>query len=179
MRRLLLVDDESGVLHALKRLLQRVLAADEAVVEIFTDPEAALQRACETEFDVVVSDYRMPSMDGVSFLRCFQGIQPDATRLLLSAATDFDALVTAINEIGLFRYLPKPWNDDDLVAVLRAAWLARDRRLEERRLAERERRNEALPGAAEEAERQRLEAEEPGITQVKWGPDGSVLLDDV
>jgi len=174
----LLVDDESGVLHALKRLLQRALAADEAVIEIFTDPEAALQRACETEFDVVVSDYRMPNMDGVSFLRCFQGIQPDTTRLLLSAATDFDALVTAINEIGIFRYLPKPWSDEDFVAVLRAAWLACDRRREDRRLAEREQR-ESLLSAAEEAERQRLEAEEPGITQVKWGPDGSVLIDDV
>ncbi|WP_374276413.1 response regulator [Azonexus sp.] len=178
MKRLLLVDDEINLLNSLKRLLLRSFGSGEIAVEIFDDPELALQRASEVEFDVVVSDYRMPVMDGVSFLRCFRGIQPDATRLLLSAATDFDALVVAINEVGIFRYLPKPWIDEDFIATIKAACLARERHLEELRLADAARRGGIAGISAEEAERRRLESEEPGITQVNWGPDGSVILDD-
>lgn len=178
MKRLLLVDDEINLLNSLKRLLLRSFGSGEVAVEVFADPELALQRAGEVEFDVVVSDYRMPGMDGISFLRCFRGIQPDATRLLLSAATDFDALVVAINEIGIFRYLAKPWGDEDFVATIRAACQARERHLEALRLADAARRGGIAEISAEEAERRRLEREEPGITRVHWGRDGSVILDD-
>lgn len=177
MRRLLLVDDETNLLRALKRMLDRHFAGKEIVVEIFDDPEAALQRAGEVSFDVVISDYRMPLMDGVTFLRCFSCIQPDATRLILSAATDFNALVTAINEIGIFRYVAKPWEDQDLVSTIEAAWRHRERLLEEQALSNeaRRKRQEASP---EELELMRIEAEEPGITHVNRTADGSVILDD-
>lgn len=177
MKRVLLVDDEINLLQALKRLLNRTLAGKDYVVEVFTDPEAALQRASEVDFDVVVSDYRMPVMDGVNFLRCFRGIQPDATRLLLSAATDFQALVTAVNEVGIYRYLAKPWGDEDFVATIEAACREHQRLLEERLLAEGARRSHA-DELTEEIEKQRIESEEPGITHVNWAPDGSVIIDD-
>lgn len=177
MKRLLLVDDEINLLHALKRLLNRSLAGKDYVVEVFDDPEAALQRATQVNFDVVVSDFRMPVMDGVTFLRCFRGIQPDATRLLLSAATDFEALVTAVNEVGIYRYLAKPWSDEDFVATIEAACREHQRATDERLLVAEARRSR-LGESAEEMEKLRIEADEPGITHVNWAPDGSVRLDD-
>jgi len=177
MKRLLLVDDEINLLHALKRLLNRSLAGKDYTVEVYDDPEAALQRAGEVDFDVVVSDFRMPLMDGVTFLRCFRGIQPDATRLLLSAATDFEALVTAVNEVGIYRYLAKPWSDEDFVATIEAACREHQRAMDERLLAAEARRSR-IGESAEAMEKLRIEADEPGITHVNWAPDGSVRLDD-
>ncbi|MBS1142263.1 MAG: response regulator with CheY-like receiver, AAA-type ATPase, and DNA-binding domain [Proteobacteria bacterium] len=177
MKRLLLVDDEINLLHALKRLLNRSLQGKDVVVEIFDDPEAALQRAGQVPFDVVVSDYRMPTMDGVTFLRCFRGIQPDTPRLILSAATDFEALVTAVNEVGIYRYLSKPWSDEDFVATIEAACREYERHMEEHLLAEGARRS-GVDASAEALEKLRIEAEEPGITHVNWAPDGSVILGD-
>lgn len=176
MRRLLLVDDEPNVLHALRRTLARAFAGRDLTVEIFDDPEAALQRAGEVDIDVVVSDFRMPVMDGVAFLRCFRGIRPNATRLLLSAATDFDSLVTAINEVGIFRYLPKPWSDTDFVDTIEAALREHERVLASHRLADEAARAESLSPA--ELARLRLEEESPLLAKVNWGEDGSVILDD-
>lgn len=176
MRKLLLVDDETNVLHALRRTLTRAFAGRELSVESFDDPEAALQRAAETDFDVVVSDFRMPVMDGVTFLRCFRELQPDATRLLLSAATDFDALVTAINEVGIFRYLAKPWNDTDFVETIEAALREHARAVVAKELLEDAARAESLDES--ELARQRLAAESPELAKVNWGPDGSIIVDD-
>lgn len=176
MKRLLLVDDEANILQALRRILARAFR-DEVRIESFDDPRAALARAGETAFDVVISDFRMPVMDGVSFLKAFRAIQPDAVRVILSATTDFDSLVTAVNEAEIHRYLIKPWVDDEVVATVRGALEKHARAVEEHRLADESRLKRGAI-TEEEAELRRLEAEEPGITKVKWGPDGSVLLDD-
>jgi DNA-binding response OmpR family regulator len=84
--------------------------------------------------------------------------------------------MTAINEAEIFRYLTKPWDDAELVATVRLGLARREQLLEDRRLADESR---FFQGdmSVEEIELQRLEADEPGITKVKWGPDGSVLLE--
>jgi len=174
--RILLVDDEPGVLSALERLLHRSLP-DKPPVETFTSPRAALERAWETSFALVVSDYRMPEMDGLAFLKEFGDIQPHALRLMLSAITDFDVLVSAVNDVGLYRYLIKPWDDQEVVNTLQAALAEQLRQTEARQLADAQRREQGSL-SPEEAERRRLEAEEPGITRVNWGPDGAIHLDD-
>lgn len=176
MHRLLLVDDEANILQALRRVLVRAFR-DDMRIELFDDPRAALTRAAEISFDVVISDFRMPVMDGVTFLKALREIQPDSVRMILSATTDFDALVTAINEAEIHRYLIKPWVDDEVVATVRLALEKRAKLLEEHQLADESRMRKGMMTKAE-AELRRLEAEEPGITKVKWGPDGSVLLDD-
>lgn len=176
MRRLLLLDDEISVLHALERTLRQFFSSEELKMEIFTDPEQALLRSAEIPFDVVVSDYRMPGMDGIDFLKMIKGIQPDAVRLLLSASTEFDTVMNAINQAEVFRYIAKPWRAGDLQKVIQLALVRRDQSIEEHALADeaRAQRGELTP---QELEAKRLEAEEPGITRVKWGPDGSVPLD--
>ena len=80
--RILLVDDEPAVLSALARLLHRQLPAGPEV-ETFTSPRAALARAWEVPFALVVSDYRMAEMDGIAFLKEFAEIQPHALRQLV------------------------------------------------------------------------------------------------
>lgn len=177
MKHLLLVDDETNVLQALRRSLSRAFLGEAVSIELFDNPLAALARAADQSFDLVLSDYRMPQMDGIAFLKRFRELQPDAARLILSASTDFDILVSAINEAEVQRYVVKPWSDEELVGYIRAA-LARGEQLhEDRRLAD-EVRLQHGELSAEEIERRRLEAEEPGITRVKWGPDGSVILDE-
>lgn len=177
MKRMLIVDDENNVLRALRRTLQRAFAGEDLHLETFDDPRLALERLGNTMFDLVISDFRMPPMDGVTFLKRVRQLQPDSVRLILSASTDFDALMSALNEAEIFRYLTKPWDDDNLVATVRLGLTRHEQLLEDRRLADEAR---LLQGdmSVEEIEMQRLEADEPGITKVKWGPDGSVLLDE-
>lgn len=176
MRRIMLVDDEINVLKALQRVLARAMR--DARIEIFDDPKAALARAGEMGFDIVVSDYRMPTMDGITFLSGVKAVQPDTVRLVLSAQADMQALVEAINRAEIFRFLAKPWDDGDLVATLEAALARRDALLAERRLADEQRvaRGEMTP--AEMAMR-RLEEEEPGITRVDWTPDGGMVVEEL
>lgn len=176
MIHLLLVDDETNLLAALKRVLSRGLPREGLTIDTFSDPQAALIRANGVPYDLVLSDFRMPIMDGISFLKRFRELQPDVPRIILSATTDFDTLMAAVNEAGIYRYLVKPWDDDEIVAVVREALAHHARIAEDRHLAERARskREELSP---EEHELRRLEADEPGITQVRRGPDGSVLLD--
>lgn len=173
MRKLLIVDDEVNVLNALRRTLRQKMDKDSLQIELFTEPLKALERCTETVFDIVISDYRMPQMDGVTFLKAVKEIQPDAVRLMLSASSEMQAVINAVNEAEVFRYVTKPWHADELDEIIRLAVMRRDQTLEDRRLADevRLKRGELTP---QELEARRLEEEEPGITKVNWGPDGSV-----
>lgn len=180
MKRGLLVDDEPFVLKA----LQRVLAASaspgrqpQLQLDLFTEPAEALDRARHVAYDFVIADYRMPTMSGVEFLRQLRVLQPDTVRIILSGQADLDGVIGAINLGGIHRFIAKPWNNDDLIACLAEELENRDTRQENQRIAD-ELRVERGTLTAEELERRRLEALEPGITQVNWGPDGAVLLDE-
>lgn len=181
-RRILIVDDDESILKALRRLLAMTpcTVGDEAVkltAECYTSPEEALEKMRHTAYALILSDYRMPRMNGVKFLKAAREIQPDASRLILSGYADLNGLIGAINEAGICRFISKPWNDYELTATLGQVLAMRDLMLENQRLADQVR---LTSGAisAEEIERKRLEEIEPGITHVKWGPDGSVLLDE-
>ncbi|MEW5887640.1 MAG: response regulator [Pseudomonadota bacterium] len=175
---LLLVDDEPNVLKALERQLRAVDRGTEQPyrIESYTSPAAALERAGEQAFDLVISDYRMPHMDGVSFLAKFRALQPYAARLILSGHTDSPALLGAINSAGVMRFLCKPWEHAELVLAVENALLERALLLENLRLADEVRVQQGII-SRQEAELRRLEAESPGITRVNWGPDGSILID--
>jgi two-component system, probable response regulator PhcQ len=160
VKRLLIVDDETAVLHALRRLLQRHFRPPQLDVEVCADPLQALQRLQEMRYDVLISDYRMPGLDGVTLLARARELDPRTVRLMLSAAADFGTVLAAVNRAEVFRYIPKPWNETQLLADLRAA-LVHD---------------PCARPSADELERRRLEALEPGITQVEWGPNGEVLM---
>ena len=182
MSHILIVDDDEAILKALRRVLTLTPCpvggeVRRLKVDIFSSPEDALEQAQQTAYDLVISDYRMPGMNGVQFLKAFREIQPDAARLILSGYADLDGLIGAINEAGIIRFLSKPWNDYELVSSIGQALALRELMQENQRLADQARLAMGTL-SAEEFERKRLEAEEPGITKVKWGPDGSVLLDE-
>jgi len=182
MNRILIVDDDESILKALRRLLLRTPCPAGAetyklTVDCFSSPQDALEKARHTAYDLALSDYRMPGMNGVEFLKAFRKIQPDAARLILSGYADLNGLIGAINEAGISRFISKPWNDYELVCALGQVLALRELALENQRLADQTRLTMGTI-SAEEIELKRLESVEPGITQVNWGPDGSVLLDE-
>jgi len=178
MKRLMLIDDEPHVLSALKRMLSRAFHNEELTIETFDDPYAALARGREVAFDAVLSDFRMPIMDGVAFLKQFRQLQPDTPRLILSATTDFDTLMEAVNEAEIRRYLMKPWADEELVSTIRDALEHYARISRDRALVDQMRVSQGMM-SDEEKERRRLETLEPGITEVRRTSDGSIMFDDI
>jgi len=112
--RVLLVDDEALVLSSLRRLLRR---ADFDVATATSGPEAldALEKA---EFDVIVSDYKMPGMTGIEFLRAVAPRWPSVRRCMLTAQADKGLLEEALQDGLLARAWTKPWNNQELVGEL-------------------------------------------------------------
>ena len=176
MRRFLLVDDEVAILNSLQRAIRRMPGGDNIEFELFSNPLDAINRCGLAQFDLVISDYRMPQMVGVDFLRIVKEMQPNTTRMLLSASTEFETIMSAVNEAQVFKYLVKPWVNSELQEQIQLALEHHDKLVEDQLLAN-SKRQELHPLTSEEKEIILLEAEEPGITKVNWGPDGSVILD--
>lgn len=139
MYRILLVDDEQNVLKALKRELE-----DRYEIETFSNPAEALRRCGEVDFDLVISDYQMPEMNGIEFLKQFGKLQPDASRLILSGQADSGVLTNAINETHIYRFIDKPWDRAELAGTLAQALNYRKALLENRRLTKPERESTKL-----------------------------------
>lgn len=126
--KLLLVDDEPNILAALRRLLRQ----DGYRIVAETDARVALTRLESEDFDVIVSDQRMPEMTGVEFLRRAKQVRPHSMRIVLSGYTDLDSVTSAINEGAIYKFLTKPWDDEQLrghvAAALRHKYLEDDNR---------------------------------------------------
>ncbi len=116
--RLVLVDDEPMVLDTLRSFLE--LETDYNI-ESFTDPEAAIAFGRDNEVDLVVSDFLMPGINGIALLGAYAESNPHAPRVLLTGYADKASAIKAINEVGLFQYLEKPWDNDQLLVVFRNA----------------------------------------------------------
>ncbi|MFL9812774.1 response regulator [Stutzerimonas sp. VN223-3] len=114
---LLLVDDEENILNSLRRVLRnepyRLLTANcgEQGLEVFG----------QQTIDLVISDARMPGMDGASLLAEIQKRRPECLRILLTGYADIGTTVKAINEGQIYRYISKPWDDEELRLVIRQA----------------------------------------------------------
>lgn len=113
---IVIVDDEELVLTSLKSFL--ALESDYTVVA-FESPGEALSYIQENHVDLVVSDYLMPEMDGITFLAKVKNIKPHIPRIILTGYADKENAIKAINEVGLYQYLEKPWSNDDLMIILR------------------------------------------------------------
>jgi DNA-binding NtrC family response regulator len=166
MSRILLVDDEPNMLSALQRALRQSKPLAGAQIETFTNPFEALNRICVCEFDLVVSDFMMPEMSGGEFLQALKDVAPTTVRIMLSASTDFQTAMTAINEAQVFRFISKPWQQSELEQNILQALEERQRLLAEA----------SRSPSAQELEARRLEQEEPGLLHVKRSDDGSIIL---
>ena len=129
--RVAVVDDEEMVVTSIESYLQLETSHE---ILTFTSPEGALRSLEEEAVDVVVADFMMPAMDGIAFLKQMRRARPRAARILLTGYADKESAVRAINEVGLYQYLEKPWKNEQLKLVIQngveRARLIRD--LEER-----------------------------------------------
>jgi two-component system probable response regulator PhcQ len=175
MRKILLVDDEINVLNALQRAVRRQLPPDQLRIELFVDPRAALRRCGECSFDIVISDFRMPAMDGIELLCALKVLAPATVRIILSASSEVSTVMAALNEAEAFRFIHKPWQDEDVVNTIALAFQHRDGALEQQRLADLQRVQSGALSEADLAARQ-LSADEPDLLKVNWGPNGEILL---
>jgi putative two-component system response regulator len=112
----MIVDDEPMVATALRSFLEletsyRVLTYNSA--------RDALDALDVERVDVIIADFMMPEMDGITFLRSARDAHPVATRVLLTGYADKENAIRAINEAGLYYYLEKPWNNDHLKLIIR------------------------------------------------------------
>jgi len=118
----MIVDDEASIVSAVRRELSTPpLGRYRYEIEGFTEPAAALERAKTKKFDAVISDYRMPGMNGLEFLKALAALQPECARLVLSGQTDMEGLIQLVNETHIYRFIPKPWHDYFLKSSLSQA----------------------------------------------------------
>lgn len=117
MAKILVVDDERGILNAVRRVLRR----EQFEVMTTDDPHEALRLIGQESFAVILSDQRMPAMEGTQMLEQARGIAPDTVRIILTGYVDIEAAIEAINRGAVFRFITKPWDDDDLRSTLRQA----------------------------------------------------------
>ncbi len=112
----LVVDDEEMVVRSLESFLSLETSYE---VLTFVSPAAALEVLKAHPVQVLVADFMMPDMDGITFLKRAREMQPEATRILLTGYADKENAIRAINEVGLYYYLEKPWDNEHLGLVIR------------------------------------------------------------
>lgn len=125
-RTLLLLDDEENVLRSLVRLFRR----DGYQILTANGVHEAFDLLASNSVQVILSDQRMPDMSGTEFLTRVRDLYPDTVRLILSGYTDLATITEAINLGAIYRFLTKPWNDDELREHIRDAFRAYERRAE-------------------------------------------------
>ena len=155
---ILIVDDQPLVLSVLKEILSRGPYA----VRIATSGNEALELMNQEPIDVVISDERMPGMQGSEFLTIVRKKHPDTVRIILTGHACVESAIRAINEGEIFRFLTKPVNSQVLHTAVREALAHKARgRQSEQHLCLLE----------------SLEKQAPGITNVKRDIDGAVIID--
>lgn len=113
---IVIVDDEEMVLTSIDSFLN--LETDYNVVT-YTSAPTALEYIENNSIDLVISDYLMPEMDGMTFLGKVREMRPEVPRIILTGYADKENAIKAINEVGLFQYIEKPWDNDDLRIIIR------------------------------------------------------------
>lgn len=114
----IIVDDEEMVLKSLGAFLS---LETEYNVQTFVSANEALKFIESNGANVVISDYLMPEMDGMRFLKHVKDLKPEVPRIILTGYADKENAIKGINEVGLYQYLEKPWDNSDLLIILRNA----------------------------------------------------------
>ena len=117
-RTLVVVDDDELILSSLRSLFS--LETDYTLLT-FSDPYEASEKLKTQRVDLILSDFLMPTMSGIDFLKQARNLQPEAPRILLTGFADKANAIRAINEVGLYHYLEKPWDNEELLILVRHA----------------------------------------------------------
>ncbi|MCC7430977.1 response regulator [bacterium] len=113
---ILILDDERMITQSISSYLNLETAYN---VVAFNSPVESLDFLREATVDLIISDYLMPELNGIDFLIEAMKIQPHAIRILLTGYADKENAIKAINQVGLFQYIEKPWDNDELRIVIR------------------------------------------------------------
>lgn len=151
--KILIVDDEQNVRRALRRTLE---SGDFSVTEAESASEA-MQALRNEEIDLIISDQNMPVKNGIDFLEETITEFPDVIRILLTGYADMDTAIRAVNSGCVYKFLLKPWQNDELLVTVRRALEQRRLVFENRDLTEQLKMKDAIL--------QELEKKHPGITE--------------
>jgi len=162
---ILMVDDEPQVLKA----FQRVLRKAPYTLMTATGGEEGLTLLEAREVSIVISDYNMPKMNGLDFLRTVKSVYPHVLTIMLTGQAEMDVAIQAINEAGVYKFIQKPWDDEDLKVTLQRAIESIDLASERDRLLQKVKSRDAIL--------RELERKHPGITHVERDEDGYMTID--
>jgi len=168
---ILLVDDERPVLNSLRRTLTQ----DGYLLLDAQDGESALKILRNRDVDLIVADQRMPGMSGVELLQRVRREHPEVLTIMLTAYSDMDVALQAINDIGIYKFLLKPWDANELRESVRRG-LAVHRGSESGRPTD-ESEARCQQARDKDAMLRQWEAHQPGITKVKRNADGVYIID--
>lgn len=164
------IDDEINILNSIKRLLRH----QGWEILTFSLPEVAIaELSGRQDIEIIVSDYRMPVMDGVETLNILKKGCPNALRMVLSGHADLQGVLLAVNQAEIYRFITKPWVDEDFIITLEKAVQYQHLMQENLRLSEMVRQQQDKINR-QQNELRRLESESPGLTKVDWDDDGSI-----
>lgn len=165
--KILIVDDEESILSALTRLFRR---EDFEIITV-NSAKKGLSILENEEISLIISDNRMPAISGVEFLARAKDIAPDAVRIMLTGYADLEASIDAINKGEVYRFISKPWSDEELKITVRQSLEVRNLKKHNQSLTSMvQKQSQILTG---------LENKFPGISQVSRTDDGSIKIDDV
>lgn len=164
--KILIVDDEENILSSLKRLFRK------EPYQILTAPsgEEGLEILGDHPVDLIISDLKMPQMNGIEFLKRAREKNSVPLRIILTGHADLKSIIQAIDQGEIYRFLLKPWDDEELKMTIRQALDYYHLWKENRTLVKTvEKQRQIL---------QELEKESPGITVVERDEDGTILLNE-
>jgi putative nucleotidyltransferase with HDIG domain len=128
---ILFVDDDDLILRAFKRDMRNT----EVNITLAHSGREGLEAIKKANFSVILADYQMPGLDGISFLEEVSRVCPDSVRILVSGRADFNMAIDVINRVGLFNFIPKPWEPYSLRDIIRRAMEHHAMTVENRRLS--------------------------------------------
>lgn len=171
---ILIVDDEESIRSALRRVLRR-----DYKLSFAASAADALQVLRTERPDVILSDHLMPEMTGLELLKRCRLLYPSMGRVVLTGQAEMSMVISAINEGSVFRFLTKPWDEDELKLTVH---LAVEHSREQRATT----RNETAAQAGGDTETAshsgdamfELEAQHPGLTQLQRDADGAIVIDE-
>ncbi|MEF8874280.1 MAG: response regulator [Candidatus Thermoplasmatota archaeon] len=127
---ILIVDDETEILRLLQETL-RTAKTIECNVTIATNGEYGLKHVKEIDYDLVMSDYQMPKMDGIEFLKEVKKESPETIRFMITGQGDLNVAKEAINQADIDQYIEKPWDTDELILTIRKELAEKGEEMEE------------------------------------------------
>jgi two-component system probable response regulator PhcQ len=163
---ILLVDDEPNVLKA----FQRALRKEPYVLLTAQSAEEGLKILEAREVSLIISDYNMPRMNGLEFLKSIKALYPHILAIMLTGQAEIQIAVQAINDAGVYKFIQKPWDDQDLKFTILRALESLDLLTERDRLLQKIKSRDSILNE--------LEKNHPGITKVHRDEDGNLILEE-